>query len=185
MGIFKNFKSDHTDAKTLMGAGLAAGKDMNAMAAQLREQYAGAIQAAQTMDVGAQMAIAQRQNHLVANGVAGTASVISVRELGPGVSGNGSMTMEFQLTLTSGPGAPRPITVRQDLMGSASVYQPGQELQLKVDPNNPDDAMLWAAAPTGSDIRMAKLEQLAAMHQAGAFSDEDFAAKKAAILAEE
>jgi hypothetical protein len=160
-------------------------KDMNALAAQMQEQYGGAIQAAHTMDIGAQMAIGQRLNHLVTNGVAGTASVVSVRELGPGVSGNGSIAMEFQLTLTDGPGAPRPITVRQDMMGSASAYQPGQQVQLKVDPNNPDDAMLWADAPTGSAARMAKLEQLAAMHKAGAFTDEEFAAKKATILAAE
>jgi hypothetical protein len=185
MGMFKNFKSDRRDAKTLKQAGRGAFKDMNALAAQMQEQYGGAIQAAQTTDVGAQMAIAQRLNHLVANGVAGTASVVSVHELGLGASGNGSVAMEFELTLTSGPGAPRPITVRQDMMGSASAYQPGNQLQLKVDPNNPDDAMLWADAPTGSEARMTKLEQLAAMHQAGAFTDEEFAAKKAAILAED
>jgi hypothetical protein len=185
MDMFKNFKSDRQDAKTLKKAGRGAFKDMNALAAQMQEQYSGAIQAAQSTDIGAQMAIAQRLNHLVANGVAGTASVVSARELGPGVSGNGSMAMEVQLTLDSGPGAPRPITVRQDMMGSASAYQPGQQLQVKVDPNNPDDAMLWADAPTGSEARMAKLEQLAAMHKAGAFTDEEFAAKKATILAED
>jgi hypothetical protein len=184
MGIFKNFKSDHNDSETLKQAGGDAFKDMNAQAAQMQEQYGGTIRAAQAMDLGAQMAIAQRLNNLVANGVAGIASVVSVHEIGPGVSGNGSVEMEFQLTQTDGPGAPRPITVRQDLMGSASAYQAGQQLQLRIDPNNPDDAMLWADAPTGSEARMAKLEQLAAMHKAGAFTDEEFAAKKAAILEE-
>jgi hypothetical protein len=183
--MFKDFKSDRHDAKTMKKAGRGAFKDMNALAAQMQEQYGGAIEAAQTADLGAQVAIAQRLNHLVANGVAGTASVVSVSELGPGVSGNGSVAMEFALMLTDGPGAPRPITVRQDMLGSASAYQPGQQLQVKVDPNNPDDAMLWGDAPTGSEARMAKLEQLAAMHEAGAFTDEEFAARKAAVLAEE
>jgi hypothetical protein len=186
MGFFKDRKSDHADAKTLKAAGLGAVTDMKAMAAQMQEQFAGAIQSAQTMDAGAQIAIAQRHNHLMANGVEGTATINSARDLGASAIPNCS-SIEFALTLTDGPGAPRNITVRQDVGGTVASYAAGQQVTLKVDPNNPDDAMLdaQAAVPGGSDARMMKLERLAAMHEAGAFSDEEFATKKAAVLAEE
>jgi Short C-terminal domain len=84
---------------------------MNTMADQMATQHAGAIQAAQTMDFGKQMAMGQRIN--------------------------------------------------------------------------PADAMLGSKPPGGSDTRIMKLEQLSAMHAAGAFTDEEFAAKKAAVLAED
>jgi hypothetical protein len=184
MGLFKNIKADHDAVKDLRKSSLGAAKDMTAMAAQMSEQYAGAIAASQSMDLTAVAAMGQRINHLMANGVDGTATLVSVRELGPGIAGNGT-AMEFALTVTDGPGAPRPLTVHQDMMGSAAAYQPGQQLQVKIDPNNPDDAMLGATPPGGSDTRIMKLEQLAAMHKAGAFTDEEFAQKKAAVLAEE
>jgi hypothetical protein len=184
MGFFKDRKSDHADAKTLKTAGRGAVNDMKAMAAQLQEQYAGAIHSAQTMDLGAQVAIGQRTNHLMANGVESTATVNAVRDLGASVV-PGCTSIEFDLLLTDGPGAPRNITVRQDLGGTTAGYAPGQQVTVMVDPNNPDDAMIGARAPAGADTRIAKLEQLAAMHDAGAFTDEEFAAKKAAVLAEE
>lgn len=184
MGFLKNFKSDRADVKEIKDSAMSAFATANAEAAQLATQYAGVIQTAQSMDIGAQLAIGQRIQHLTANGIDGTATLMATRDLGPGLSGNGT-SMEFDLTLTSGPGAPRPITIRQDMMGAAAAYMPGQEMVVKVDPNNPTDAMLWATPPTGSDARLAKLEQLAALHQAGAITDEDFAAKKAAVLAED
>ena len=185
MGFFKDRKSDHADAKTLKTAGLGAVSDMKAMAAQLQEQYAGVIHAAQTLDHNAQATIGQRVNHLMANGIESTAVLNAVRDLGPSVAIPGCTSMEFDLTLTDGPGAPRNLTVRQDLGGSVAAYAPGQQITVMVDPNNPDDAMLGAKASGGSDTRIMKLEQLATMHKAGAFTDEEFATKKAAVLAEE
>jgi hypothetical protein len=184
MGFMKNFKSDRQDIKTIKTAGLNAFAAANAQAAALQEQYAGVIQAAQAMNTPEHLAAAQRAQRILNTGVVGTGTILAARDLGPGVMGNGS-SVELEISLTDGPGAPRTLTIRQDVMGNAATFTPGQETKVKIDPSSPDDAMLWADSPGGSDIRIAKLEQLSAMHAAGAFTDEEFAAKKAAVLAED
>jgi hypothetical protein len=127
--------------------------------------------------------MAQRVQRILA-GVEGTGTIVAARDLGPGESGNGT-SVEIEIALASGPGAPRQFSFRQDVMGNAATLPPGQQLTVKIDPNSPDDAMMWGEAPAGSEARIAKLEQLSAIHAAGGFTDEEFAAKKAAILAED
>jgi hypothetical protein len=184
MGFFKNLKSDHDSAKTVTASVLGAVSDMNTMAAELAKTHAGTIAQAQSMNLGEQMAIAQRMQHIIRDGLPGKGNIVTVAAQGPGKSGNGT-AVEIELSLTSGPGAPRNLTIHTDVMVDVATMTPGSELQVKIDPLNLDDAILWADLPTGPDARIAKLEQLAAMHATGVLPDDRFEQMKAAILAEE
>jgi len=182
MGLFKNAKSDRADNAKVKASALGAFAQASAQAAQLQSQHAGALGTARGMDMNVAVATAQRAQHISKNGIDGTATVISVAPGGPSAIGAGT-TMQFDLALIRGPGAPRPLTVHQDVGDGQATRSPGDVIQVRINPDNLDDAILWGTAPTGGDARIMKLEQLATMHSAGAFSDEEFAARKAAVLA--
>jgi hypothetical protein len=135
---------------------------------------------------------AERVRRIAIEGVDGTATVISARECGEGMSGVG-VTLELELNLVSGPGAPRALTVRQDVMGGVESYPPGLGLPIKVDPQNHDDAMIWAdVQPAATDAaaqvpgtdRISRLESLAKLRDQGVLSEERFQELKSRLLAD-
>jgi Short C-terminal domain len=148
--------------------------------------------AREAVDIGEMQRTAERVQRITSQGVDGKATVISARELGEGMGGVG-VAVELQLNLISGPGAPRTLTIRQDVMGGADSYTPGLELPLKVDPQHPDDAMIWAdvdpatrnaaAAASGVD-RTAHLDALAQLRDRGQLSEQEFQEAKARIVGE-
>ena len=157
---------------------------------QIQAQYAGAIQAAASVDAGELQRTAERMRRITTDGVAGRATVISARSRGTGMGGVG-MAVEFELNLIEGPGAPRALTIRQDVMGGAESYPAGLEVPVKIDPGSPDDALVWAdsevAAGAGgqqlsAEDRTARLEALAALREQGTLSDEQFQALKSRLL---
>jgi hypothetical protein len=182
MGFFKNLKSDRADRNEVKNAGLAAFASARAQADEMQAQHGDVLKAARGMDMNAAMANAQRLQHIKQNGLEGTATLVSATDGGPANGGFGTEIV-LELNLTSGPGAPRSLTIRQ-VRAPGVEYTPGLETQVKIDPDNLDDAILWAAIPTGEDARLAKLEQLAAIHASGALTDEQFAALKAKTLAD-
>jgi hypothetical protein len=187
MGWFKNAKSDHEDAKAVRQAAFGALSEATSAMTQIQATYGDQIKAAESMmahtDLAKTMAMGQRVNFLVHNGIPATSTVVSAQSLGPGESGNGT-SVEFQLNLTSGPGAPRQVTIRQDMMGDPAA--PGAELPVLISPNDPNDVMIGSKPPTGGeDVKMMRLEQLARMKATGALPDERFEAMKAKILAED
>jgi hypothetical protein len=187
MGFFKNLKSDHEDAKAVGQAAVSALSEATSAMAQIQATYGDQIHAAQSMmsqiNPAKAMAMGQRLNFLVNNGIPGMSTVISAQALGPGESGNGT-SVEFQLTLTSGTGAPRQVTVRQDMMGDPAA--PGTEMPVLISPTDPNDVMIGSKPPTGGeDVKMMRLEQLAAMKASGALPDAKFQELKARILAED
>ena len=131
----------------------------------------------------------QRINTL---GINGTATVASARSLGPGMSGM-STRMELDVNVTSGPGAPRTMTIRQEVVGDLAAYAPGAQLTIRINPENPDEALVWSAGagavtpsmvPTpaaGGDVA-SRLEQLVQLRDRGALTPEEFEQQKQRYL---
>lgn len=190
MGLFDKRKERHElnkqDRASQREAGTAA-RDIKqtwlGKADELAAQHAGAIQAAQSVDMGELQRTAERVQRLATHGLDATARVISARACGTGMGGVG-IALELRMQLIAGAGAPRELTVRQDVMGDADSYPAGLELPLKVDPQNHDDAIIWAdiepptsaaaaaqLTPEDRDSRLAGLERL---RDDGALSAEQF-----------
>jgi hypothetical protein len=157
---------------------------------KLAAQYSGAISAARSVDPGEMQRTAERLQRITGRGVAGRGTVISARELGEGMGGVG-VSMEVQLNLVSGPGAPRPLTIRQDVMGGVDAYPAGLELPVKIDPDNPDDALIWSdvdaatkasAAPAVEEAKNAQIATLEQLRDGGQLTDQQFEDAKARIL---
>jgi Short C-terminal domain len=201
VGFFKNHKEnrelneeDREARRDAAGAALEARDVWREKAGELSAQYAGAIQAASSVDINEMQRTAQRVQRISTQGIPGKATVVSAREIGQGMAGVGA-TVEFELDLISGPRAPRRLTIRQDVMGGADSYPAGVELPVKVDPDDDDDAMIWAdvqsagSATTGPDAagidRVGHLEALAQLRERGALSDEQFQQAKARLLSTE
>jgi hypothetical protein len=155
----------------------------------------GAMAGMGNVDMAEMMAYRDRTTRINANGVEGAATILAVRNLGPGTAGVGTK-MEFDLSVTAGPGSPRNITIKQEMMGDQSAYTPGSGLTIKINPENPDEALVWGGAPaagaataapasaqpaSGGDT-VAQLEKLGKLHDSGALTDEEFAQQKARIL---
>jgi hypothetical protein len=150
MGFFQKRKEQHElnkqdrqSQRELEAAGLQLRDKWLGEADKLASQYSQAISAASTVSVGDMQKTAERLNRISHQGVEGRGTVIAARELGEGMGGVG-ISMEFELKLTSGPGAPRSLTIQQDMMTGTDSYPVGLELPLKIDPQNPDDALVWA-----------------------------------------
>src|SRR5437588_12457205 len=77
---------------------------------EMRKQMESMID--QTGDIGQQVAYGKRIMRLNQHGKEGTAIVRAVRERGTAPGGRG-IELELDLTMTSGPGAPREVTARQ------------------------------------------------------------------------
>ena len=83
-----------------------------------------AMDAMAHMDVGAMMAYGQLVQRVQTNGVDGTGVVADVRSLGATVSGMGEK-LELTVNVTASPGAPRTVTITQDVMGDVTTHAPG------------------------------------------------------------
>jgi hypothetical protein len=197
MGFFDKRKEkkeldaqDRESQREAKEAGFALRDKWMGEADKLASQYSGAIAAAGSVDVGEMQRVAARQQRISRDGIAGRGTVVSARELGEGMGGVG-ISMEVQLNLVSGPGAPRPLTIRQDVMAGADAYPAGLDLPVKIDPENPDDALIWAdvdaetkaaAAPAVADAKNAQIAALEQMRDAGQLTDQQFEDTKARIL---
>jgi hypothetical protein len=203
VGFFKKHKENRElgkeDRKARREEAAAAleAKDLwQAKASELSAQYADVIRAANSVDMGDMQRTAQRMQRISAHGIPGEAVVVSAREAGPGMAGVG-VAIELALELTRGPGAPRQLTIRQDVMGGADSYPPGLELPVKLDPEDHTDAMIWAdvqpddattaraqGAATGAD-HVAHLDALTKLRERGALSEDQFQEAKARLLSNE
>ena len=88
-----------------------------------------------------QMAERDRIQRLNASGVPGRATVVSAQEVGTSAGGVGIDT-QFQLQVSDGPGAGGTINVKQSMVGDGAWYQPGQTVALKINPANPQEALI-------------------------------------------
>jgi hypothetical protein len=162
-----------------------------AQAAALREQLdanpvlggPAATKAYANVDMAAHAAWSQRHNRIAKTGVEASGTVVSAVKTGASTISPGNDEMDIEVSLTSGPGAPRTMTVHESAVNATATFTPGDPIHLKIDPTNLDDAIMWFQTPVGPDVRMAKLEQIAAMHTAGGLTDEQFESMKAKIIA--
>jgi Short C-terminal domain len=183
-------KQDRASQREATAAGFALRDQWLGEADKLAAQYSGAIEAAGSVSIADLQKTAARMQRITSQGVDGKATVISARELGEGMGGVG-VSVELDLDLITGPGAPRKLTIRQDVMGGAATYTPGLEVTLKIDPENPQDALIWAdvdqdtrrAATAASGLDpTAHLDALSQLHDRGQLSDEQFEQAKARLL---
>ncbi len=197
MGLFDRHKEkrelnkqERVSRREMQAAGSELQQTWLEKADQLQAEYAGAIQAAASVDAGELQRTAERMRRITTDGVAGRATVISARACGAGMGGVG-VAVELELNLTEGPGAPRALTVRQDVMGGPESYPAGLEVPVKIDPDSPDDALVWADAEVAADggaqqlsaeDRTTRLEALAALREQGVLSDEQFKDLKSRLL---
>jgi hypothetical protein len=194
MGFFQKRKEQHElnkqdrqSQRELQSAGLDLRDKWRGEADKLASQYSGAISAANSVSVGDMQKTAERVNRISRQGVEGRGTVVSVRELGEGMGGVG-ISVELQLNLVTGPGAPRPLTIRQDMMTGVDSYPAGLELPVKIDPQNPDDALVWAdvdrAANEGAaaEARQTQITALERLRDGGQLSPEQFEQAKSRIL---
>ncbi len=202
MGFFKKHKEnrelneqDREARRDAAAAAFEAKDAWTSKASELSAQYADVIRAASSVDIGEMQRTAQRMQRISSHGIPGKAVVTSARELGQGMAGVG-VAIELELELTDGPGAPRQLTIRQDVMGGADSYPAGLELPIKLDPEDHSDAMIWAdvqptdpAAPAQggapSADRVAHLDALTQLRERGDLSEEQFEQAKARLLANE
>ncbi len=197
MGFFDKRKEkrelneqDRRSSRDAAAAGFAVRDNWLGEADKLAAQYSGAISAANSVDLDELRETHARMQRIRTQGAEGAATVVSASELGEGMGGVG-ISIELQLNLVSGPGAPRPLTIRQDVMAGAEAYPAGLELPLKIDPENPDDAMIWAdvdpatkeaTAPMVAEARNSQVAALEQLRAAGTLSDQQFEQAKARIL---
>jgi hypothetical protein len=193
MGLFNKHSDDKKADKRMAKAAFGMRDQMLQQAASLQGNVQGAMAALQHMDMGEMTAYAEKAKRITANGVDGTATIVSARNLGPGATGV-SAKMEFELAVTSGPGSPRNISVTQEMMGDLAGYAPGAEIPLRINSADPDEALIWGSAPEtasagavtapAGDDTLGRLEELAKLRDSGALSSEEFDQQKARILAE-
>jgi hypothetical protein len=156
MGFFQKRKEQHElnkqdrqSQRELQTAGFDLRDKWRGEADKLAAQYSQAISSANTVSIDEMQKTAERLNRIARRGVAGRGTVVAARALGEGMGGVGT-SIELQLNLVSGPGAPRSLTIRQDMMTGADAYPAGLEVALKIDPQNPDDALVWADVESGA-----------------------------------
>ena len=199
MGLFnrKDAGQRTVDARTaaIQHAAELQARRMAAMGGQsgMNAQEQLAMGGAGGMNVQEMIETRDRVQRINTLGVNGTGTVVSARNLGPGMSGM-STRMEIDVNVTSGPGAPRTLTVKQEMVGDLAAYAPGAQLTIRINPQNPDEALVWSAgagavatstapvAAGGGDMA-SRLQQLADLRDRGALTPEEFAQQKQRILA--
>ena len=127
----------------------AAQKAQQAAMQQAATAYPGmqnAMAGMGNVDMAEMMAYRDRTTRINANGVEGTATILAVRNVAPGTAVVGTK-MEFDMSVTAGPGSPRNITIKQEMMGDPAAYTAGSALTIKINPENPDEALVWGGAP--------------------------------------
>lgn len=199
MGFWKKNAADREADEKLVAHAMQARDAANQQAAAMAPTAQAAMDMLRGMNMPEMMAYAAKLQRIQANPVDGTGTITAARAVGPGSNGMG-VTMEFDISVTAGPGAPRSVTVRQEMIGDLGYYQPGLELKLRMNAADPSEAMIWGvpdatpaagpgpavpppgAAPGGNDT-IARLEQLGQLRDAGAISPQEFEAQKTRILA--
>ena len=118
----------------------------------------------------------------------GQATIVSLREGGPYVNGRPTITMELDVAL---PGRAQYRAQAGQVVGRLVIgrLQPGATIPVRVDPEELENVIVDEPAMLGSaDVAVAqrdpfeKLQRLAELRDAGALTEEEFAAKKAEIL---
>jgi hypothetical protein len=195
MGLFNKHAADKKADKNMVAEAKKMRSSMLDQAAGLQGQAQGAMDMMKHMNMKEMTAYAEKMHRINANGADGTASVVATRDLGPGSNGMGT-TMEFDLAVISGPGAPRNITVKQEMVGDLAGYTPGAQIPIRINAADPDEALIWGApagaetpAPASAPVggggdTIARLEALGKLRDSGALSAEEFDEQKARILAE-
>lgn len=211
MGLFDKHKADRAADRAMVRSAFDAAEQLRHQAAAMQTPgIREAMKQARHFDPQAAMAYAQKAQRVMANGVDGVGTLTAVRNHGPGINGM-SIRMEFDVNVTSGPGAPRSITIAQEMMGDLAGFQPGASVSVKINAQNPDEAIMLGPemgvaatplvpaspvpagpsspsatglppAPGSEDDTIARLEQLAQLRDTGAISPEEFQQQKARIL---
>jgi hypothetical protein len=194
MGIFDRHKADRAADRGMVKAAFEMKHELQAQAAAMQTPaIQEAMKQARHLDPAALMAYSQKIQRINANGADGAGTLTSANNLGPGMNGV-SARMHFEIQVISGPGAPRSITIEQEMMGDLAGYQPGAQVSLKINTQNPDEAMMlgptastphvtpMASVPPTGDDTIARLEKLAQLRDSGAITPDEFAAQKARIL---
>jgi hypothetical protein len=96
------------------------------------------------MDAPQEIRQANRANELARRGLSRRARIDSMTATG-NADATGSREYEFALTISPADGRPYGATTRQYIHPSAS-FAAGQEVTVKVDPDDRGEAILWGAA---------------------------------------
>jgi len=133
MGLFKDVRKLKKQADALrppehrgVGGGFRAMRDGVAQANSLLDGMA---------------ADAQKAQHLMANGRAGSATITAVRDTGTTVNDNPVVDLDLQVTLEGA--TAYPITHRQMISRlTIGSFQPGITVPVRVDPANPQSLII-------------------------------------------
>ena len=151
MGFFDRKAQDATAAaqqqaqQAMQQAGMGGGYDPAAAMRQAGMDPNAAMAGASMGNMQELMAERDRIQRLNASGVEAKATVISAQPIAASPGGSG-MDTQSQLSVTSGPGAGSTISVKQSMIGDSAWYQPGQQVTLKVNPANPQEALIFGQA---------------------------------------
>jgi putative oligomerization/nucleic acid binding protein len=143
--------------------------------------------AAMDAGAGASMQIlASRMARLYAVGVETPAVILSV-QTGQNALAPGSVWATLELTVQPVGGAPYEVSTEQALVPAvAQGLAPGQQVTVKVDPNDRRAVMLWGAggvAPAGRalDDPAVRLAKLQGLRTSGVLTEDEFRAQKAKL----
>lgn len=133
MGFFKDLKNVKKQADAMTPA------EYKGLGGSMRMARDGMAQMSQTLDGVA--GYQQKVMHLTQVGVPGTATITAIRQTGTFVNENPECDLDLQVTV--GGGAPYAATVRQTLaMVAIPHFQPGKEVPVKVDPQDPQSMII-------------------------------------------
>jgi hypothetical protein len=200
MGLFKKNASDKAAEANMVAHAMQARSAALDQVAEMAPMAQAAADMMRGMNMPEMAAYAAKMQRISANGADGIGTIVATRTVGPGSSGMGT-TLDFDVSVTGGPGAPRSVTIRQEMMGDLSAYQPGAEVTLRINAANCDEALIWgapggtatseagaaalgsASSSSSGDDRIARLEHLGRLRDSGAISPQEFEENKARILA--
>jgi hypothetical protein len=198
MALFKKNRSDKDAEANMVAHAVQARRAALEQVAAMAPMAQAATDMMRGMNMPEMAAYAAKMQRITANGADGIGTIVATRTVGPG-SGAMGTTLDFDVSVTGGPGAPRAVTIRQEMMGDLSGYQPGAEVTLRINAANPDEALIWGtpnseaasqagvAAQTSSaappDDAISRLEHLGRLRDSGAISPQEFEENKARILA--
>ncbi len=133
MGLFKDMRNLQKQAESMVPP------EHRGLGGAMRMAKEGIPQMTQALaDVQADQ---QKAQHLFHNGTPGTARITAVRDTG--ITMNDNPTVEFDLEVSIGGGAPYPVTHRQSISRlTIASFQPGATVPVKVDPANAQSLMI-------------------------------------------
>jgi hypothetical protein len=197
MGLFKKNDSDKAAEANMVAHAMQARSAALDQVAEMAPMAQAAADMMRGINIPEMAAYAAKMQRITSNGADGIGTIVATRTVGPGSGGMGT-TLDFDVSVTRGPGAPRSVTIRQEMMGDLSMYQPGAEVTLRINAANPDEALIWGApggaatsdagaaaltSASSGDDAIARLEHLGRLRDSGAISRQEFEENKARILA--